>query len=61
MNIHVGRLLAGSAIPALLVAIASPAFAQTADQAPAAVAAADQTQGTEEIVVTGTVFRRTDT
>ena len=61
MNIHVGRLLAGSAIPALLVAIASPAFAQTADQAPAAVAAADQTQGTEEIVVTGTVFRRTNT
>jgi len=62
MNICTGRLFAGSALSAMLVALASPSYAQTA--APAAeapVAAADAATGGDEVVVTGTIFRRTNT
>lgn len=65
MNICVGRLFAGSALPAMLVALASPASAQTAPaaapNAPAVSADADKASDAQEVVVTGTLFRRTST
>ena len=65
MNIHVGRLLAGSALSAMLISIASPASAQTdsaAANGPASPATveASKTADSDEVVVTGTIFRRTN-
>jgi len=59
MNICTGRLFAGSALSAMLVALASPSYAQTA--APAADAPAVAADAGDEVVVTGTIFRRTNT
>ena len=59
MTIHTGRLLAGSALTAMLVAVATPAFAQT--PAPGAAPGATEANTAEEVVVTGTLFRRTST
>jgi len=73
MNIRTGRLFAGSALSAMLISLAAPASAQTANPAPpapgtvsngpnspAAIAAA-QTDNTEEVIVTGSILRRTNT
>lgn len=59
------RLCAGVSATSLLLALAAPAFAQDAPQTPATVPT--QTGGTDaepaqpDIVVTGSLFRRTDT
>jgi iron complex outermembrane receptor protein len=57
------RLLAGSALPVMaavaMATIATPIVAQTAS--PSAAAAADTSDTGQEIVVTGTIFRRTNT
>ena len=54
-----GRLYAGSALAALLVSLAAPTYAQTA-AAPAAPAAEAPADTNDEVVVTGTIFRRTN-
>ncbi len=58
-NSSARRLLTGSALPSLasiaLLSLAAPAFAQTA------TAAADADQAPQEIVVTGSILRRTST
>ncbi|HMI20676.1 MAG TPA: TonB-dependent receptor [Sphingomonas sp.] len=61
MTTFTGRLFAGSALSAMLVALASPAAAQTALPAAAPIQTADATPSSEDIVVTGTIFRRTNT
>lgn len=58
MNTRTGRLYAGSALTAMLVALATPSYAQTA--APTSPAA-DAAPAEQEVVVTGTLFRRTNT
>jgi len=60
MNICTGRLFAGTALSAMLVALASPSYAQ-AVAAPAAPVAATDAAPSDEVVVTGTIFRRTNT
>jgi len=60
MNIRTGRLFAGSALSAMLVALASPSYAQAVAAPAAPVAATDETPS-DEVVVTGTIFRRTNT
>ena len=54
-----GRLYAGSALAALLVSLSAPTYAQTA-AAPAAPAAEAPADTNDEVVVTGTIFRRTN-
>ena len=62
MNICTGRLFAGSALGAMLVSLASPSYAQTSAAPAAPVAAAETPADTsDEVVVTGTIFRRTNT
>jgi len=63
MNICTGRLFAGSALSAMLVALASPSYAQTAAPAADTTAASGQSadESAQEVVVTGTIFRRTNT
>src|SRR3569833_1874001 len=63
MNICTGRLFAGSALSAMLVALATPSYAQTAAPAADTTAASRQTadDSAQEVVVTGTIFRRTNT
>lgn len=62
-NVSARRLLAGSALPTLtmmaLLSVAAPAAAQTPSENPAP--AAEATPPAQEIVVTGTLFRRTNT
>lgn len=55
-----GRLCAGSALSAIFVALASPATAQSTTDTPAATETS-ATPESEEVVVTGSLFRRTNT